>query len=367
MATELAVNGRFSTQRLTGVQRYALEITRRLHAHPGVSGVTVVAPRRPTAGPPLRAARTSLVRHGVLGGHAWEQLELPAATRRAGVLWSPCNVGPVAARRHVVTIHDLFSILRPAWVGRRFHLWYRTLLPVLARRCSHVIVVSEHTRRQVQDVLGVEDARVTVVPEGVDDAFAPSDARSYARLRATLGLPPRFVLALGSLEPRKNLERLVEAWARLPGPTRLPLAIAGGVGDPRVFGRTALADRLTRKDIHLLGYVPDADLPTLYGAAAVFVYPSEEEGFGLPPLEAIACGTPTITSNTSAMAENCRDIAVLVDPLDVDQLSAAIARLCETPPAPSELEAARVQVRERFDWSDSTRRVADILVDHAAT
>jgi len=363
-APTLTVNARFMTQRLTGVQRYALEMCEALEPH---LNVRLLHPRRPIQ-TPVGAPSQPL---GRFGGHLWEQTELGpqlAAERLWAfsshqpepLLWSPCNVGPVSIRAHIVTIHDLVSIRHPEWVSRQFHLYYRTLLPLLAKRVRHVVTISEHSKMTIIDTLNVPEDKITVIPNGISKQFTRASDAAIADIRTRYDLPETFILSLGSLEPRKNLLGLLEAWLHLPAAERVPLVIAGGVGEKGVFG-TFDKETLEHAGVRWLGYVPDHDLPALLSAAAVFAYVSLEEGFGLPPLEALACGTPVVTSEHSAMRENCAEDALLVTPTDKDSIAAGLQQaLAHQDDIHIRLARAK-HLKARFDWQHSAAQLAELV------
>jgi glycosyltransferase involved in cell wall biosynthesis len=356
----IAINGRFLTQRVTGSQRYGYEVTRRLISRRITEQIMVFVPPHEIAIPGEFLEVTKQI--GRLSGHLWEQLELGASSNACGgVLWSPVNVGPIVARRHVVTIHDLSAIQFPEWVGRRFHLWYSFLLPRIASSARHIITDSEHSKVMIAEVLKVPEEKISVVYLAADRRFAVAGSYEVSLLRKKYELPQDFILTLGSLEPRKNVERVVSAWLKLDRRSRLPLVIAGGLGSQRVFGDYNLEALRRHKDILLLGYVPEADLPALYSAATVFVYVSLLEGFGLPPLEAMSCGTPVITSNTTSLPEVVGDAAVTVNPKDVEAIAESMHRMLSD-------GGLRIEMRDRgfdrarlFSWDETSEEVLQIL------
>jgi glycosyltransferase involved in cell wall biosynthesis len=232
----------------------------------------------------------------------------------------------------VLTIHDLTFVRYPD----RFHPVKQRYLAGLtrhsARRAVRILADSAATKADVARIFGVDAGRIDVVYPGVDDDFRPynpasrDDARALAGFRARRGLPERFVLYLGTLEPRKNVDKLVAAFAALVR-RGLPhaLVLAGGTGWNyqaifRAVETHGLQDRVV-----VPGYVDRAEQPLWYNAAALFVYPSQYEGFGLPPLEAMACGVPVVTSNTSSLPEVIGGAGVTVDPDDVEALAGAMA------------------------------------------
>ncbi len=363
------VNGRFLTQQLTGVQRYAYEIVSRLPRYIGKpkrsDRLEVYTPKRPPLKIPLPFS-TSI---GVTRGHVWEQLDLAlkvGANNDANLLWSPCSSGPVFTRGypHILSLHDTFSIDNPEWVSWAFHRWYSVLLPPLVRSTAHVITVSNYSKESIIKSLKIPDDKITVIPEGVPDAFSPPSPQQRDYVIEKYDLPEKFILTLASLEPRKNLDALVKAWSGLPKEYRLPLVIAGGLGSRAVFGKYNLQHLLAQPAIKLLGYVPDEDLPFLYGTSTLFAYVSIEEGFGLPPLEALACGADVVTSNTSAMREYCAPYATLVDPLDTGDIAIGLKDALLNPSSSKEKMERSARVKSRFDWEKATESTFELFSKH---
>jgi glycosyltransferase involved in cell wall biosynthesis len=249
-------------------------------------------------------------------GHAWEQLALPLAARDARLILSPANLGPLAGRRNVVVIHDTAPFRDPSWYGRAYGAWHRTLLPRVARGARLVIAPSEHVRGELIELFGLSAERVRAIFPGVDPAFAnPGDP---APLLRRLGLERPYVLAVGTDSRRKNLALLDTIAPRL-AEDGIDVVIAGST---RPYLPEGSAPRRARR----IGYVVDADLPSLYAGAAAFAMPSLYEGFGLPCLEAMAAGTPVVAADRAALPEACGGAALLADPLDADSFAAALER-----------------------------------------
>lgn len=289
----------------------------------------------------------------------WEQFFAPLLLRqiRADLFHGTLNVAPLACPvPTVITIHDLAFIRFPA----TFRAYNRTYLDLAtrmsARRAARILTVSEHTRREVIGLLGVPAERVVVTPNAARRHFRPPDPAALAAFRAHHDLPDRFVLYVGTLEPRKNLTGLLAAYAQVARQTDTPLLIGGGKGwlyEP-VF---AQLEQLGLRDrVHFVGYIDEAELPLWYAAATLFVFPSIYEGFGMPPLEAMACGTPVVTSNTSSLPEVVGTAGVMVPPTNIDQLAAAILRVLGDADLRSELRARGLQQAAHFSWRATAER-----------
>jgi len=256
-------------------------------------------------------------------GHLWEQLYLPAQLQRR-LLWSPGNTGPIGVSRQVLTVHDMASLDHPEWFERKFALWYAALLPRLIRNVRAIITVSHFSKERIVRLTGVKPERVHVIFNGVDRRFRPADRETVKQVRSDFDLDRPYILFVGSLEPRKNLRTLFEAW-RLGGFDGATLAVVGASG--HLFPRLQL-DSIP-EGVRMLGDVEDDVLPALYFGAAGFVYPSIYEGFGLPPLEAMACGCPVAVSDIPAHREVCGETAMYFEPFSPEDLSSKLERLLQ--------------------------------------
>jgi glycosyltransferase involved in cell wall biosynthesis len=263
----------------------------------------------------------------------WYPFVLPRVARGSQVLHCPSFRGPLKSSVPlVVTVHDLAVLRHPELFNRWTRTYSQVFVPRVVCAAARVIAVSEFTKREVVEVLGIPEERVRVVPNAVDPVFSPDGERAGGE----------YVLAVGTLEPRKNLERLGEAARR------------AGV-ELRVVGETGWGN----VDVHgaPLGFVPDEELARLYRGALCVAYPSLYEGFGLPVLEALACGAPVVTSAGSAMAEIADGAAVLVDPLDVDAISAGILEAVSRRDELSSRGPATAQV---YTWASSAEKTVQV-------
>jgi len=269
--------------------------------------------------------------------------------------WCPCPI--------VVTVHDISYELFPDSFSPRDRLVLSTLVPFSLRRAAKVITGSEHTKRDMVGRYGLPEEKVVVTYYAADHAFRPIlDSQRIAATKAKYGITTNFILFLGSLQPRKNLLRLIEAFARLRegGALAHKLVIAGQAlwRESEVYNRVRKYG--LEEEVVFTDYVPHEDLPPLYNAADLFVFPSLYEGFGLPPLEAMACGTPVVASNTSSLREVLGDAAILVDPYDVQQLARAMRDVLSSGDLRREMAAKGLKGVRRFSWAETARKTLEV-------
>jgi glycosyltransferase involved in cell wall biosynthesis len=226
-----------------------------------------------------------------------------------------------------------------------------------------ILTVSEFSRQRLIEYLQVDPSKIIAIPNGVDERFNRAATEAVPAMRARLGLPERYILFVGSLDPRKNLRGLLQAWEQISTRLDCPLVICGA--SSHVF-RSAGIDRLP-ESVVLSGYVADEDLPALYAGASLFVYPSLYEGFGLPVIEAMACGTPVVCSSTTALGEVAGDAACLVDPAEPESIAAGILRVAEDESLRGKLRGRGVQRAAEFSWNRTARETWNQLQTAAVT
>ena len=357
--TDIAINGKFIGAPLNGVHRTAalyagaMLATVSAAGRPGVD-VEVLAPRPLPDDPVFRALSPRVVPSRLGSGQGWEMVALPRAAR-GRLLINLCNLAPIAHPDFVVMIHDAQTYLHPEDYSGRQAAAYRLLLPLIARRARRVLTVSDFARRSLarHGVAPVE--KIAVVHNGADHL---SDVAPDEGVLAAHGLSPDgYALALGTAKGYKNVPRLFAAFDH-PDLADLPLVVAGGPP----------ADAYVRHGVApppgaiFLGHVSDAALRALYACAAMFLFPSRTEGFGLPPVEAMGCGCPVIAAEAGAMPEVCGAGAVLVDPESTEAWRAAVLRMRETKGAAPLAAAAAERVRH-FTWARAGARLWEAIED----
>ena len=322
--TLIFVNGKFLAQRPTGVQRSAREwlqaLDELLVEQPSSDDRWIVLHPPELAPPRWRRIASRAIGMASIPLHAWEQVCLPFAARD-GLLVNLAGSAPWFASAQVVTLHDAAIWDRPDGYSWAFKAWYRALFRRVASSAAGMFTVSEYSRRRLALRLGVCVDRFEIIGNGADHL---SDVRPDPQALERHGLScRRYVLAVGSANPNKNMRRLSEAVGSLPESLGLRLVVVGGT-NRRVFaGGAALGgDRV--QDV---GAVDDATLKALIEGAVALAMPSLYEGFGLPPLEAMACGCPVVVSDLAALPETCADAAVYVDPLSVDSIADGLLRV----------------------------------------
>ena len=296
-----------------------------------------------------------------------EQLRIPLALRREGVtlFHAPHYVlPPLVSCRSVVTIHDCIHLMFPQYLPNRFALGYaRASMAYATRRATRVLTVSESSKRDIIRFFGTSPDKIDVIPNAFNERFSVEPKEEdVARVRERYQLQDAFVLYAGNVKPHKNLERLIEAFSlvRRRGLGNLKLVLIGDEISKYAALRRAVHRHQLHPYVRFIGFMPEETLAVMYRLAGVFVFPSLYEGFGLPPLEAMASGTPVVTSNVSALPEVAGDAALLVDPYDPVAIADAIHDVLTNDSLRSRLCQKGRQRASQFSWEASARRVRDI-------
>lgn len=344
---KIFINARFLTKSVTGVERYALELVKALDflidagkINPKMFRFILIAPKETRYELELKHL---LIRHiGHLNGHLWEQLELPFYTR-GELLISLCNTGPLLKRCQVATIHDAATFSCPQAYSLAFRIFYQLLLTGLGVTSKKVLTVSLFSQKELIDHCRISKGKLQVIYEGKEHALAAKP--DYSILREHNLLNKVFVLAVGSINPNKNFRSIALA-VKLLGNINFELVIAGST-NPKVFSKLPAP---LPNDVKHLGYVSDGELRALYEHATCFIYPSFYEGFGLPPLEAMACGCPVIVSNTASLPEVCGEAAIYCDPEDPEDIAEKIRHLLSNEALQKELQQKGLERAKQFTW-----------------
>lgn len=335
------LNARFLTQPITGVQRYAIEISRILKKlHPEIQ---FVAPRNILHQDLADELGARIVGKNV--GHIWEQIDLPLHLRSRGkpLLISLGTTAPIFYDRKVVTVHDLAFLHFPEVVSWKFRTFYKFLIPRVLKSSLHLTTVSEFSKNDFCSSYGVPRDHISVVPNA---------SSFFLGKNVDVGNKEKVIIAVGSIQPNKNIEALVTAFAlfKQRNPSDYVLKLVGGL-DKRVFQDTKLLSMIrSRTDIELTGYLSDADLLSLYSSSTCFVFPSLFEGFGIPPLEAMACGCPVIASTAASIPEVCGDAALYINPHQIDDIAEKIAYLVNDQLLQESLILKGYENIKRFTW-----------------
>jgi glycosyltransferase involved in cell wall biosynthesis len=303
-----------------------------------------------------------------------EQVRIPLAVRREGVtlFHAPHYVLPPLVRcPSVVTIHDCIHLMFPQYLPNRLALEYaRTSITYAAKRATRVLTVSESSKRDILRFVDTSPDKIDVIYNAYDERFAVEPREEdVVRVRERYQLQDEFVLYAGNVKPHKNLGRLIEAFdlVRKRGLDYLKLIMIGDDISKYAALRRAVHQHQLHKYVRFLGYLPDETLAVMYRLAGVFVFPSLYEGFGLPPLEAMASGTPVVTSNLSSLPEVTGDAALLVDPYDPQSIADGIYRVLTDETLRRRLRQKGLARARQFSWESSVRRVRGIYDEVAGT
>ncbi|MEN9825483.1 MAG: hypothetical protein RI953_1228 [Pseudomonadota bacterium] len=356
----IGLNGRFLVAQRTGVQRSAYRLFRSVIEHgdrfnfilfTGDSELFAPEWQRPN----VKVVTSPLSQRSVMRNYVWEQIELPRLAKRFAVdlLHSPANLAPLAFRgKSIVNIHDLCFLVQPAWFSFTFRSIYRWLVPRIAHNSSLVVTNSNYSKNDILKFLDLDVDRIRLTYWSVDPIF-------YEYNKPYQDREDRIIF-VGSLEPRKNLLGLLKGFAlfkqRHPhSKTRLTVV---GCENP-LFADIGINRQDVGNDVDFRGYISDRELAELFGSVRALVYPSFYEGFGFPPLEAMAAGTPVVTSRTSSLPEVVGNAALLVDPYSPEDIAEKIALALDPAVAEKLVEMGNTQVR-RFSWDKVGEHMIDI-------
>ncbi|MBI5055310.1 MAG: glycosyltransferase family 4 protein [Nitrospirae bacterium] len=339
------INSRFLSQNITGVQRYAAEISKQIkRLYPDtafISPLNTINKRLSKELTPASIGKTT--------GSLWEQIELPLHLKKFGspLLLNLANTAPLFYKNQIVTIHDMAFFRKPEWFSKTFSCYYKFLIPQIAKNSAKIITVSYFSRKEIVRLLKVPEEKVQVIYNAVSEKFLrPSE------YPVDFGYGD-YILAVSSLDPRKNFKALISAFDRikLPG---FKLIIAGE--RKKIFADVELNNLIDEnKKIIFVGYASDDDLANLYKKARLFVFPSLYEGFGLPPLEAMACGCPVVVSNVASLPEVCGDAAYYIDPYSEESIAVGMHRVSTDNSLRQDMIKKGLERAKIFSWEKSAR------------
>ncbi len=383
------VNARFLTQQITGVQRYAIELSKRLkEIRPDIRFIAPYNIMHQDIAEYLGVEVT-----GRFTGHLWEQIELPLylKNKKSPYLINLANLSPLLYNKTIFTIFDLSFIENPGWFSKYYYYFYRFTVPLLAKKAHLIITISEFSKKEIINYLKIPESKIKVIHCAPADFFL-NESNINANMRGIpttqslqgqrssspfispvelpavpktefLGLPVNkyddYIMALSSIDPRKNFTGLINSFNNISNKT-IKLIIIGSIN--RVFRQNELKKNIdSNPNIIFTGYIPDNKLPDLFRNAKLFIYPSYYEGFGIPPLEAMACGCPTIVSNTSSLPEVCGDASYYINPYDVDDITKGINEVLTDNRLRNRLIQKGYKRIKHYSWNKSAEKISGII------
>lgn len=359
---KILVDAHMLGKRETGNETYILNL---LDGLAGVKDVSCAAAVTPGAPIPERLRKADITLLTLPSVSNWARLfrTLPTLCREWGADVLHCTyLGPwFAPCPLVLSVHDVVFKRYPGFFSPRDRVLFSTLFPLSLRRAATIVTISEHSKREIEHFFPYTRGKTVVTPLAADRHFRPVEKELLRGTRARFNLQSRFILTVGNLQPRKNLLRVIQAFAK----------VRERVSDVRlvVIGKAQWKSSDVYRQVEALGltdevvftgYVPLEDLVAFYNLAEVYVYPSLYEGFGLPVLEAMQCGTPVVTSKSTSIPEVAGDAALLVDPLRVDEIAAAMLAVLTDPAAAAALRARGIEQARKFSWETTAERTAEI-------
>lgn len=364
----VGINGRFLVAKRTGVQRAAYNLIKTLFEVDRETEYVLFTGKSQLDNPEWNFPNVRIVASNIREGenfrnHIWEQFELPRLARKykVDVLHSPANMAPLLYRgKSIIHIHDLCFVVNPQWYSFLFHRVYNFIIPRLAKKATRIITNSNNSRNDLLQFCDVDSEKVRLIYWAVDQIFHDQQLPAETEVPD----PHNYILYVGSLEPRKNIGTLIRAYEKLrdENPDLSPKLVLIG-GESPLFADTKLQVKQYQDDIVFKGFVSDQMLKDYYRNALVVAYPSLYEGFGLPPLEAMASGTPVVTSNTSSLPEVVGDAALMVSPYDADQLAETLNQIIRNQALRQKLKAKGLEQVKNFNWYRVARNVLGVYYE----
>ncbi|MGZ2369848.1 glycosyltransferase family 4 protein [Ancylomarina sp. YFZ004] len=337
------INGKFLRQEMTGVQRFALEISKSLIRN--FDNYKIIVPEG-TKVNPMDYPQDKIVYHGKGNLNLWEQFHLLGFLKGMNnpLLLTFTGLGPLFYKNKITTVHDLSFLEHPEWFSRKYALAYKLLTPISLRNSLKTITVSEYSKSIIIKNLKKQEAEIEVIPNAVNTCTCEQNINKQ-----------KIILAVGSLDPRKNLERLISAFSRWDN-DEYQLVIVGG--QQKSFSKMNFA---TNNRVKFMGYVSEQDLHNYYSKSEIFIYPSLYEGFGIPPLEAMAHGTPVIVSRCTSLPDVCRDAAFYIDPYSEESILEGLESLVNSQSLRDDLIKKGYKNIKRFSWRLSAQKLNEIV------
>jgi glycosyltransferase involved in cell wall biosynthesis len=365
----IGINGRFLVAKRTGVQRAAYNLLTSLLQVDRENEYYIFTGHEEEHKEEWNYENVTVVASNIRSGesvrnHLWEQFKLPKLAReyKVDILHSPANIAPLNYKgKSIVHIHDLCFIVNPQWYSFSFRTFYNLAIPRLAKRARKVITNSINSKIDLLQFFNLSADKVSLVYWAVDETFLKrSNVASISRLTED----GDYILYVGSLEPRKNIHTLIEAFVRLRTENphlKTKLILIGG--ESPLFADVSLKIKNFKQDVIFKGFVNDETLKEYYARASLVAYPSLYEGFGLPPLEAMASGSPVVTSMTSSIPEVVGDAAIMVSPYDANQLAEGMAMILGNPELRKEMIAKGYEQVRKFNWYRVARNVLAVYYE----
>lgn len=344
------INGRFLTRRITGVERFALQLCLQLASMQ--LQWTILVPKTGEIDDAFSHLPVKAI--GNKTGYFWEQVELPLwlyKNAKGSTLINLCNLAPLIYNNNVVALHDIAVLKYPQWYSKKFFLFYKLFLPLIVRRAAKLITVSAFSAKEISEYFNVDVRKIDVIYNGPTQL--PKKTFDSNRWNFKKG---EYILGVSSINERKNLKTLIDAFLELN--TALHLVLAGEKN--ALFSGGLVIPESKKDKIHFLGYVSDGELFSLYTNGFVFVYPSLYEGFGIPPLEAMSCGCPVIVANTSSLPEVCKNGALYVNPTNTYELKEAILSLFNQNKRQHMIDSG-YNVVNSYSWRNSAFKLVEVI------